>query len=173
MYVWDQGFGLPGDWSGRMAPSFELVFHFNKESKKPNKFVEKNAENVKKRNKGQSTMRGKDGKLKDFSSPEASAQTHKIPDSVIRINRASGGHGIDHPAIFPVELPEFFAKCYDGLMFEPFCGSGTTIIAAEKLGRHCYGMELSPQYVDVIIKRWQDFTGKKAIREDGVEFDHC
>jgi site-specific DNA-methyltransferase (adenine-specific) len=52
-----------------------------------------------------------------------------------------------------------------------FLGSGSTLIACEKTGRHCYGMEISPQYVDIIIKRWQDFTGKKAVREDGIEFD--
>ena len=38
-YVWDQGPGMPGDWQGRLAPSFEFVFHFNRESRKPNKIV--------------------------------------------------------------------------------------------------------------------------------------
>ena len=50
-------------------------------------------------------------------------------------------------------------------IYEPFSGSGTTIIAAEMTGRHCYAMELSPEYVDVAVKRWQDFTGQKAILE--------
>jgi DNA modification methylase len=50
-------------------------------------------------------------------------------------------------------------------VYEPFSGSGTTIIAAEMTGRHCYAMELSPEYVDVAIKRWQDFTGQKAVLE--------
>jgi DNA modification methylase len=49
----------------------------------------------------------------------------------------------------------------DGV-YEPFSGSGTTIIAAEQTGRRCYAMELSPQYVDVAVKRWENFTGKKA-----------
>ena len=43
-----------------------------------------------------------------------------------------------------------------------FLGSGSTLIAAEKTGRICYGMELDPKYIDVIIKRWEDYTGKKA-----------
>lgn len=56
-------------------------------------------------------------------------------------------------------------------VYEPFCGSGTTIIAAEQTGRVCYAMELSPQYVDVAVKRWQAFTGKRATLEStGVEF---
>jgi DNA modification methylase len=52
----------------------------------------------------------------------------------------------------------------DGLIYEPFCGSGTTLIAAEQLGRKCYGMEISPQYCDVIVKRWETLTGKQATR---------
>jgi len=54
-------------------------------------------------------------------------------------------------------------------VYEPFSGSGTTIIAAEMTGRHCYAIELSPAYVDVAIKRWQDFTGQEAIHADTGE----
>lgn len=50
-------------------------------------------------------------------------------------------------------------------IYEPFSGSGTTIIAAEQTGRRCYAMELSPQYVDVAVRRWQQFTGKTAVLE--------
>ena len=46
------------------------------------------------------------------------------------------------------------------LVFDPFGGSGTTLIAAEKTGRHASLIELDPKYVDVIVRRWQDFTGK-------------
>ena len=52
-----------------------------------------------------------------------------------------------------------------------FGGSGSTLIACEKTNRHCRMMELDPKYVDVIIKRWQDFTGKKATHENGELFD--
>ena len=45
---------------------------------------------------------------------------------------------------------------------DPFLGSGTTLIACEKTKRKCYGMELDPHYCDVIVKRWENFTGKKA-----------
>ena len=70
-----------------------------------------------------------------------------------------------HPTMKPVEL---VAKLMENssqkneLVYEPFCGSGTTIIAAEQLGRKCYGMEISPNYCDVIVKRWENLTGKKA-----------
>lgn len=56
-------------------------------------------------------------------------------------------------------------------VYEPFSGSGTTIIAAEMTGRRCLAIELSPAYVDVAIKRWQDFTGEKARHADGRAFD--
>ena len=52
---------------------------------------------------------------------------------------------------------------WPGLVFEPFCGSGTTIIAAEQLNRRCYAMELSPAYVDVSVQRWENLTNKKAV----------
>ncbi|MBX9677757.1 MAG: ParB N-terminal domain-containing protein [Gemmataceae bacterium] len=53
----------------------------------------------------------------------------------------------------------------DDDVFDPFLGSGTTIIACEQLGRRCCGLEISPAYVDVIVQRWEQFTGKKAERQ--------
>ena len=58
-----------------------------------------------------------------------------------------------------------FIESWDGLVYEPFCGSGTTLIAAEQLNRKCYGMEISPAYCDVIVKRWENLTGKVATLE--------
>jgi DNA modification methylase len=56
-------------------------------------------------------------------------------------------------------------------VYEPFSGSGTTIIAGEMTGRSIHAIELSPAYVDVAVIRWQDFTGEKAVHEDGRLFD--
>jgi site-specific DNA-methyltransferase (adenine-specific) len=50
------------------------------------------------------------------------------------------------------------------LICDPYLGSGTTIIAAERLGRRCYAMEIEPRYCDVSIKRWEDYTGQKAVK---------
>ena len=56
-------------------------------------------------------------------------------------------------------------------VYEPFSGSGTTIIAAEMTSRACHAIELSPAYVDVAVRRWQDFTGNEATLEaDGRTF---
>lgn len=58
------------------------------------------------------------------------------------------------------------------ICYEPFSGSGSQLIAAEKTGRRCYGLEFSPIFVDVIVRRWQEFTGRKAILEaDGRTFE--
>lgn len=54
-----------------------------------------------------------------------------------------------------------------GIVLEPFSGSGTTIIAAEQTERKCYAMELSPVYCDLAVKRWEEFTGEKAIKLEG------
>jgi DNA modification methylase len=57
-------------------------------------------------------------------------------------------------------------------VYEPFLGSGTTLIAAESAGRICFGIEIDPAFVDVAIKRWQSFSGQRAKRRrDGANFD--
>jgi DNA modification methylase len=74
----------------------------------------------------------------------------------------------DHPTAKPVDLwrPPIENHTKAGeIMYEPFSGSGSQIIAAEQTGRRCYAMELSPQYVDVAVRRWQQFTGKTATLE--------
>lgn len=56
-------------------------------------------------------------------------------------------------------------------VYEPFSGSGSSIIAAETCGRHCHAVELDPAYVDVAVERWQAFTGREAVLEgDGRSF---
>lgn len=87
--------------------------------------------------------------------------------------REDAGHG--HGTQKPVECmrrPIENNSSPGQAVYEPFSGSGTTIIAAEMTGRHCYAIELSPQYVDVAVKRWQEFTGQKAtLNDDGRTFE--
>jgi len=76
-----------------------------------------------------------------------------------------------HPTQKPVALPARAIKNSShsaDIVLDLFVGSGSTLIAAEQLGRTCYGMELSPQYCDVIVERWQNLTGEKAKRENGT-----
>ena len=70
-----------------------------------------------------------------------------------------------HPTTKPVELVEkaiINSSKKNNIILDLFLGSGSTLIAAEKTKRKCYGMELDPKYCDVIIKRWEEFSGKKA-----------
>ena len=71
----------------------------------------------------------------------------------------------DHPAQKPVLLSEIPIRNHlepGGAVYDPFLGSGTTLMAAETLGRRCFGMEIDPKYVQTAIERWQNFTGKTA-----------
>lgn len=157
LYVWDQGPGLPGDWGGRLAPAFELVFHFNKVSRKPNKIVAcaHAGETL-----GGGGLRAADGTVSKKTGHGNAIQDNRIPDSVLRVTRHKGaieGDG-SHPAVFPVALPDFVMRAYSDegdVVFEPFGGSGSTIIAGQRTGRKVRAMELAPAYVDVAILRWQ------------------
>ena len=73
--------------------------------------------------------------------------------------------GLEHPTVKPTEvfaIPMRVHTSPGDICYEPFCGSGSQIIAAERLNRRCFAMEIEPVFCDVTIKRWEDFTGKKA-----------
>jgi hypothetical protein len=80
-----------------------------------------------------------------------------------------------HPTIKPVALvADAIMDCTSrrDIVLDPFLGSGTTVIAAERTGRTCYGIELDPLYVDTLIRRWQKFTGLSATHAaSGRSFD--
>jgi DNA modification methylase len=99
--------------------------------------------------------------------------TDRKQTTILEFNKPSRNG--EHPTMKPVELFEYQmlnnTKGAD-LVLDSFGGSGTTIIAAEKHGRYGRLMELDPKYCDVIIKRWQDFTGKQAVHaETGETFN--
>jgi DNA modification methylase len=81
----------------------------------------------------------------------------------------------DHPTQKPLELmrrPILNHTKRGELIYDAFLGSGTTLMAAELTERVCLGMELDPKYADVIVQRWQEFTGKKAtLEQDGRSFE--
>ncbi len=92
-----------------------------------------------------------------------------------RLPTFSGSHeATGHVAAFPVGLPKFFVLAYTDeadVVLDPFLGSGSTLIACEMEKRRCFGIEIEPSNVDVIIARWQTFTGQQATLEgDGRTF---
>ena len=87
--------------------------------------------------------------------------------SAVFEHRIDSGVTFKHPTTKPVSLlADILLATTRKSVFDPFLGSGTTLIAAEQLGRKCYGMEISPAYCDVIVKRWENLTGKKAVLDN-------
>jgi DNA modification methylase len=89
----------------------------------------------------------------------------------------TGGQDVEtkHSTQKPVECmrrPILNNSSVGDAVYEPFLGSGTTLIAAESTGRVCYGIEIDPIFVEAAIRRWQAFSGQRAMRQrDGMSFD--
>jgi DNA modification methylase len=87
-----------------------------------------------------------------------------------KAENALTGHGTQKP-VECMRRPILHHTQRGDAVYDPFLGSGSTLIAAEQVGRRCLAMELDPIYVDVAIRRWQDFTGKRAVLDsDGRDF---
>jgi DNA modification methylase len=90
---------------------------------------------------------------------------HDNMNEVWQVNRVQGEERHGHATPKPIELMARVMKSSlpkGGLCYEPFAGSGSTLIAAEQTGRVCYTMELTPDYCDIILERWEKLTGQKA-----------
>lgn len=86
--------------------------------------------------------------------------------SVIEVPRPKAS--LEHPTQKPVELLRRLignSSAANDVVLDPFLGSGSTLIAAEQLGRRCFGVEIDPRYTDVAVRRWERFTGRKATKE--------
>jgi len=162
-YVWDKINGLMGDWRGRLAPAHEWIFHFANEPREANKtertkYAENGITHYKKDKVG---LRTKDGTMKGFTQAGQEVSQTKVADSVIRCQPARGGVE-GHPAPFSVDfagaLIDSFTNANE-IVYEPFSGSGTTIVACEGMRRFCRAVELEPKYCAVAIERWAQMTG--------------
>lgn len=153
-YVWDQMSGMAGDWNGRLAPSFEFIFHFNRQARTVNKTVPTKGGVV--HGPGLKTANGTATKKKTHHGQPT--QPFKVPDSVIRTARETEG-GTDeseHPARFPVRFARELVAPFTDVgqtVCDPFMGVGTTGVACAKLGRKFIGVEIEPRYFDIACKR--------------------
>ena len=96
----------------------------------------------------------------------------EFPRSVWEIPTIKVGEKTDHPTSKPVEvfrIPMRQHTVPGDICYEPFSGSGSQQIAGEEMGRRVYGLELEPRYIDVIVKRWEAFTGQKAVLESAAQ----
>lgn len=153
-YVWDQLSGMAGDWNGRLAPSFEFIFHFNKVARQVNKTEPTKGGIV--HGPGLRSFNGSATKQKTHHGQPT--QPFKIPDSVIRTARETQG-GIpeaEHPARFPERFAtKLIAPFTDvaQVVVDPFMGSGTTGVACMNLGRKFIGIEIEPKYFNIACER--------------------
>lgn len=91
--------------------------------------------------------------------------------NILTIGKQTKNEVKEHNATFPLELPQFFVTNFsDKSVYEPFCGSGTTMVACEQLQRICYGMELEPIYCQVIINRMRKNFPELEIKVNGKEY---
>jgi DNA modification methylase len=159
--VWNKGeCGSIGNQSAMFGISHEWIFVFGKETKDLNRTVENKSAGSKANHTGN---RQSDGTIK--KSKDRIVNSHSQLKTVYDCVPQKARDDIDHPARFPVDFPIGYIEAMttsNQSVYEPFGGSGSTLIACEKTNRKCFMMELDPHYVDVIIARWEKFTGKKA-----------
>lgn len=162
--VWDKlTCGSIGQQKAFFPCRHEWVFVFGTEFYEINQTWEKKAENIKESKKRK--VRQVDGTFVTTNTGDMTNK-YKQMESVLSLLSEHGKIRSKHPATFPVGLPSEYIQAMTDkgdAVIEPFGGSGTTLIACEQLGRKCFAMELEPKYVDVIIDRWEQFTGQKAI----------
>jgi DNA modification methylase len=173
-FCWERA-GIPQQVARRFKNQFEPIYHFTKGEWKFN------PDAVKHESKAVPKAKGKGAG--NTNAAQRQGHVSAVDGNAVAAGMAYPGNrlptfqseALGHPAAYPVGLPEFFIKAYtdpDDVVFDPFMGSGSTLMAAEKNGRNAYGLELSPLYVDLIINRWQEFTGKQAIHaETGETFN--
>ena len=109
-----------------------------------------------------------------FSTNKQPIAVKEVTGNFWQINNTNSQNE-NHKACFPVELPEKginITASNTNIVLDPFCGSGSTLIACEKTSRDCRMIELDPKYCDVIIERWQNFTGKEAVNEAGQKYNY-
>ena len=166
-FCWERS-GIPQQVSRRFKNQFEPIYHFTRGEWKfrPDEV----------RHQSKSVPKAKGKGAGNTNAALRQGHVSAVDGNDIVVGMAYPGNrlptfqsqALGHPAAYPVGLPEFFIKAYtdaNDLVFDPFMGSGSTLIAAEKNGRIACGTELSPKYCDVIVKRWQEFTGKEATLE--------
>lgn len=168
--VWDKmTCGSIGQHNAFFPIRHEWIFVFGTEYFDINKTWEKKEKSINQKRLF-NTRRNPDGTMKKTSLGDTSGKYKKAESVLQQTPELNNKVRKLHPATFPVALPSEYIKSMSDecdIVIEPFGGSGTTLIACEQLNRICYTMELEPKYVDVIIDRWEQFTGQKAVLLNG------
>lgn len=162
--VWNQGFsGSVSKLTAMFPIAHEWIFVFGEKAKRLNPTVENKTAgkfNV------DTSVREVDGEVTERD-PVRIREKREMGTVVDVPPYMARNEDLDHPAMFPVALPEAYIEACtdeDEIVYDPFAGSGSTLIAAEKTNRRCFAMEIEPTYCGIIIDRWERFTQLKADR---------
>jgi DNA modification methylase len=163
--IWDRGHAFTVGQQTAMFPiDHEWIFVFGPRPKALERTVPN--ENAGKVQSG--GVRNHDGTYSK-SKKKPTVKSHRPIGTIFRSSPQLTNDGYDHPARFPLDLPRAYIEAMtkeEDVVYEPFGGSGTTLVAAEELGRSCFLMELDPNYCDLIIRRWQNFVDGNAVHEE-------
>ena len=163
--VWKRN-GVPGKWGNRFKNQWEPIFHYcrNAQIKMRHEAVMHESDGA--FNYSPDNPKSKTGFFSSRGRSDICKEGMALPGNVLKIETELM-QTENHSAPFPVALPTFFINAFSDAgdaIYDPFMGSGSTLIAAEKTGRNGYGIEISPAYCDVIVTRWETATGQKAVR---------
>lgn len=164
-FCWTRG-GVPGKWSNRFKNAWEPVFHFARGAQ-----IKLRHENVTHATSDAIDYSPENTKNHSgFTSGSAGRRDGvALPSNVIHVHsgpRQIADDDTKHTATFPVGLPDFFVRAFTDegdAVYDPFMGSGTTLIAAAQNGRVAYGCEISPAYCDLIRRRWTRWADRQGI----------
>ena len=167
--VWDKTF--PGSIYQQQAMfplRHEFIFVFGEKAYNLNRTIPKS---IKVNTHTTSTRRFSDGSMRRTSVQPKNSEPNKQLETVIAVPSERGPIRSKHPAVMPVKLPIEYIKAMTNegdFVLEPFAGSGTTLIACEQTGRKCLAMEISPEYCDVIIERYENFKKAEETKEETI-----
>lgn len=178
-YCWTHQ-GYPGSLAGRFKNQFEPIYHFTLNPAGEIRFCPDNVLLPLSDDHYEKLDRRKSGKAKEarpgYSSASGMGNFSRYGDlegaRPGNVLRANSGAASDHPASFPMALPTFFVKAFSNqgeTWYEPFSGSGTTLMACELHNRKCRAMEILPEYCAMIIRRWAAYQTKIGKE---IDFQH-
>lgn len=165
--VWKKSTVSVGQQSAFIPIYHEWIFVFGKEFKHINRTWERSSEKITHKRK----VRQADGSMKESSI--GFQGVNKEMESVFFSHVEKGEVLAHHPATFPIELPAEYIKAMTDerdIVIEPFCGSGTTMVASQQLNRVCHGMELDTKYCQVIIDRMMKAFPELPVKINGKAY---
>lgn len=176
--VWDKTMGgSVASATAMFVMTHEWLLVFGKKFKKLNRTILNQLDKYEARH-GENWLNGSNRQVRqangEMQTTTTCSYTHHQLHTVIQQTPELGHIREKHPATYPVKLPEKYIEAMtrkNQIIIEPFLGSGSTLIAAEKTNRRCFGMEIDPGYCQVSVQRWVDFTENTEVSINGKIVD--